>query len=316
MEVEEFEFFNLTVFDDEIANFFANVNIGSVVHGQFIMQIDDDGDQISVPDDTTLQPTNIPLNNILYFTMPQINGRPNPLYCIVTQTTLIDLFSLYVHYTNMRSTDRLSASNEMRRYLRQTMIKTIKLSAQLAILDIINDSQKKYKMTNHPFVLPTPNQINNPQPSFQLRLPTQFRLQSSTPSNVNNVQAIDQILSYVPILIQAIDNPIILANTSININGSELFNPNYFYHNFLYLIFAAKVKDLTKQELNSLQEPVRLVYENILPFSNNYISSVLQYQQDMTALAEAYKNKVRIEKARARVEERRRLRAQAAANNL
>ena len=126
-----------TSFDDEICQFFSVCDLGPAINGQFITNTQ--GKQI--PDLTTLESNHdIPLNDCLYFTIPD----NNPLYGIINSGSLIPLFALHAYYANMGvlgDVTRLSASADMRKYLKQTLIKAIKKSAQDIIRSNINNVQ-------------------------------------------------------------------------------------------------------------------------------------------------------------------------------
>jgi hypothetical protein len=124
-----------TLFDDEICQFFSVCDMGSAISGQFV--INQRGS--SVPVLATLEPSDIPLSDCLYFTN---SDNDNLLYGINKQGTLTPLFSLHAYYANMQipnDNTHLSASADMRKYLKQTLIKAIKYSAQKIITLNINN---------------------------------------------------------------------------------------------------------------------------------------------------------------------------------
>jgi hypothetical protein len=271
----------LALFTDEMANFFSIANIGLAINGRFDLR---NGKEIL--DNTSLVPSQIPLNDCLFFTKPQ----NNPLYGILSAASMTPLFVLHAYYSNMQypqDATRLSASNEMRMYLRETLIETIKYRAQQTIQNIITQTQPTYQIMN---------------------------LQTGQPQNVNNINAIDYVLNIIPTLIQSIDNPSIV-NRRITVGENELFNPNYFVSaDFPTVIIVARVKILTREDLRLLQEQTYQVYKDIIPFNydvdfgvlfnqtenNDYVQVVLKYQLNMIALARSYKNKQRV------IEQRRR----------
>src|SRR5437588_8101588 len=129
---------HLCMFSLELTNFFANANIGNVIVGSLLREPTPHGRNVA--DTDTLKRTNIPLNKSLSFTQEN-----DPLYRIVDTYTLIALFNIHAHYTQMRHPGgfRLSASKEMRQYLRQTIIDTIDRD--------VNNVLKYYK--DDPFVV-------------------------------------------------------------------------------------------------------------------------------------------------------------------
>lgn len=275
-------FLGPTLFDENIGKFFAIANIGPIITGEFIL---DNQGRRARPNTATLRPTDTPLNQSLYFTMPEIDGQPNPLYCITSPGSLTPLFSLHAYYTKMQNPGdptRLSASDTMRLYFREIIIEIIKRDAQAVIA-----------------------------------------------RGINSVQLIDQVLNVVPILIQSIDDPSVAIYDKIEfefvdqngqIDRDEIFNPCYFlYAHFAKIISASKLKSLTNEDLRILQEPTRLVYENVIPFGFNtsfgdvfvlvengdYVSVILDSQFPRITLARAYKNKMQTEEQRRRRVEQR-----------
>lgn len=110
----------LTLFNHEIVNFFTHANIGPLVTGIFKDK--------ELPDIYSLRSTQERLNDSLIFIKPEINNQSNLHYHITNESSLTHLFILHTYYTKMQythDTTRLSASKEMRQYLRQTMIKVI-----------------------------------------------------------------------------------------------------------------------------------------------------------------------------------------------
>lgn len=119
-------FLTPAVFNQEIVSFFTDAEVGPLVEGSFIMQgTGHDGDTTfkSVPDVNSLRITNRQLNQALSFTQPT-----HPSYRVISPGSLIPLFALHAYYEDMKHVDdktRLSASSDMRRYLRRTMIEVI-----------------------------------------------------------------------------------------------------------------------------------------------------------------------------------------------
>ncbi len=116
-----------TLFNQEIVDFFTHANIGSLVDGTF-------KEDSNKPDVNSLQSTQQRLNDSLIFTKSEIDGQPNLHYRIVNAGSLTPLFALHTHYSQMQHADdktRLSASQDMRKYLRQTMIKVIENDCSL-----------------------------------------------------------------------------------------------------------------------------------------------------------------------------------------
>ena len=138
-------FLTPTIFNQEIISFFADANIGPLVKGSFIEEkIEFDGQTQfkTVPDFDSLYSVGKLLNEALDFTRPE-----DPSYGIIAPGSLTPLFALHAHYANMRhvsSHTHLSASIEMRKHLRETMIKVIeKDSAEYnlrqQLIDCIDD---------------------------------------------------------------------------------------------------------------------------------------------------------------------------------
>jgi hypothetical protein len=113
-------FLTPTIFNKEIIDFFTYADIGPLVTGSF--------DENEEPNISTLKSTDTRLNDILKFTKSVIDDQINGKYGIIIPGSLAPLFSLHAHYAGMKHIDdntRLSASPDMRKYLRQTMIKVI-----------------------------------------------------------------------------------------------------------------------------------------------------------------------------------------------
>lgn len=106
------------VFNQEIISFFAVSNIGTIISNGF-------------------HPSLYPLNDALIFTCPGTEMEANIVYRKVSQRHMIKLFCIHSHYTNMRHQNGLylSASLQMRQFLRQTMINTIQSTASKLIND-------------------------------------------------------------------------------------------------------------------------------------------------------------------------------------
>jgi hypothetical protein len=108
-------FLNPCVFNQEIIDFFTHANIGPLIEGDF----QDNGKPIV----DSLQTSQRRLNDGLNFIKPD-----HPNYGITIPGSLTPLFALHARHAKMQQFPygaRLSASNEMRKYLRQTMIKVI-----------------------------------------------------------------------------------------------------------------------------------------------------------------------------------------------
>jgi hypothetical protein len=118
-------------FTQEIVDFFAKANIGPYVRGTF--QANESGKM--EPDPNSLEVTDQVLNIYLYFTQPIINGKNNPLYGVTSHGILNPLFALHVYYTQQQDPDNrqhLTATDQMRRMLSQTMTLTIQKDIQKA----------------------------------------------------------------------------------------------------------------------------------------------------------------------------------------
>lgn len=122
------------LFNQEITDFFTHANISLLINenGHEEPRIK------SVPD-------------VLTFTQPE-----DPSYRRVAPGSLTPLFALHAHYTEMGHTDnetRLSASLDMRKYLRQTMIEVIEKDVtrvlegvhpdNLEIIQEVNETKQK-----------------------------------------------------------------------------------------------------------------------------------------------------------------------------
>ena len=108
------------LFDNELVDFFAQANLGPLIEGRFITRTSIVGDMMNDPDVNSLRPINQPLNTALFFSQPFIFGERNPLYGVISPSTLTALFALHAHYAGMDNPNkptRLSASPEMRRFL-------------------------------------------------------------------------------------------------------------------------------------------------------------------------------------------------------
>lgn len=126
-------FLTPTLFNQEIVDFFTHANIGPLINGQFVEKTDKTGNTKNIPDINSLQVTQQKLNDVLNFTKPE-----DPDYRIYVPGSLTPLFVLHAHYTDMQHANdktRLSASQEMRQYLRQTMIKVIEKDANEILMD-------------------------------------------------------------------------------------------------------------------------------------------------------------------------------------
>lgn len=117
------------LFVQEIVDFFGRADIGPIVQGNFVEKTDKSGNRKIAPDVKSLKAVPYSrLNDVLYFTKPQINGKPNPLYGIISPGTLTPLFALHAYNSGMQNAldaTRLSASQEMRLHLRNVMKTTI-----------------------------------------------------------------------------------------------------------------------------------------------------------------------------------------------
>lgn len=183
-------------FNDEITQFFAYANIGNLIIGK-------------------LEPTTIPLNEILLFTKPQINGFQNPLYGILSPNLLVKLFILHSSYTRMQvqNLKYLSASIQMRQYLRQLMINVIN-NDTAGIIQISNNDQNV--------------------------------LQQVISANAQLIEMIDHPEINAP------NAGVIIKGGAI---VGELFNPNHFVRQQFYKLIAAGVlTDVTDQTIPLVRE--------------------------------------------------------------
>lgn len=111
------------IFDDEIVNFFRVAQIGPEVGATPTV---DPATGKTIPVKSSLQVKQGRLNDVLYFTQEGEGGQRNPLYKIFTQGTFISLFALHAYYAGgQRHGGHYSATQEMRQYLRQTIIRAI-----------------------------------------------------------------------------------------------------------------------------------------------------------------------------------------------
>ena len=121
-----------TLFNDEIVEFFTYADIGPLVL-------------------SNSQVTQEKLNDSLIFINPE-----SPYYRLIGTGSLVPLFALHAHYSEMRHSEdktKLSASQDMRKYLRQTMIKAVNkdfdrvlenvMSGNIEVVDEINESRQK-----------------------------------------------------------------------------------------------------------------------------------------------------------------------------
>jgi hypothetical protein len=296
-------------FSADIVQFFATATIGPIVGGNFVMKTDKGGNRKMVPESKSLQvQQNTRLNQVLYFTQPQINNQANPLYGIISPGTLTPLFALHAYYArnpteerqglqNRDDATRLTASNEMRQGLGTVMQRTI--ATDVATLS------DKY---------------------------------------ANNQAVLQQLQQVQQQLIRAIGDPNLNINSRFPTgqrrpNGEEeydeIFNPNFFlYAHFSKLISNGKAPvlplgqqpqqgqqyALTEADLNQIRQQIPAVYgtnvggitasafqtiqvaaqqshpESVPAFEH----AVLSAQQNFVALARAYKNQVQGAAQRAR----------------
>lgn len=221
-------FLTPALFNQEIANFFAKANIGPLVTGSFVER-ERYGITRMIPDVESLEVSEQKLNDVLDFTKPEINGETNPSYRIFASGSLTPLFALHAYYGKMQHADtatRLSASQEMRQYLRQTMIDTIEEDAD-RILQFHTGDQLIIRQVN-----------------------------VAKPILINNIDNPDNV---VPKLGQ------ILSEDGETLIGS-IFDPNYFlYAHFSRLIMAGKVSSLNSEvDLTEQQDSIALsrAYKN------------------------------------------------------
>jgi hypothetical protein len=108
----------------EIIDFFSQVALGPIVQGDF-----EEKKGKMVPIKSTLVTVEgSSLNDVLYFTQPEINGQANPLYGVIRPGILTPLYALHAYNTGMPvefATKRLSASQQMRDILGDVMRRTI-----------------------------------------------------------------------------------------------------------------------------------------------------------------------------------------------
>lgn len=117
-------------FNQEITSFFSQAELGPIVTSDVdiltLSGSDSRRGKINVSQVNELPNTR--LNDLLYFTMPQINGQDNPLYGVLSSAIFTPLFAIHAFYARMPvagEASRLSASTAMRRYLRGSMVSTI-----------------------------------------------------------------------------------------------------------------------------------------------------------------------------------------------
>ncbi len=119
-------FFTPTLYDDELTAFFAKVDLGPVVEGQFVANCQKYSLDKFVPDPSSLKVTNRPLTSALFFNQALIEGRPNPLYRVASHPIMRKLFSLYAYKVKIFQDGMLQAPPQMRALLPQTIVKVTK----------------------------------------------------------------------------------------------------------------------------------------------------------------------------------------------
>jgi hypothetical protein len=273
----------------ELANFFAQADVGNIVNGQF--KTNKKGK--SVPDEKTLQEVNQRLNTVLYFTQPALNGTiQNPLYRIATSGMLTPLFSLHLSSVHKRPEDKdagLVATPLMRQMLRTIMVKAIQ-----------ND-----------FNVIATAYAGNPAVVQQAQATAQLFTDAITNPSLANV-ARDQT-GKVILTKDALgkEHP-----TFVGVNGPvtyvidagksksktvTLFNPNSFPFAHISKLISAAKEPLDKASqanlLTAHNEQVRAIYGSLAQyvpsFNTTPSKAVLEYQSSQIALALGHKNALR-----------------------
>lgn len=264
-----FGFLAPNVFNEEITNFFSRANIGPRVEGQFVTKTDTNGLQKLVPDARNLHPTQERLNDSLYFTKRDVNHIQNPLNRITTTGSLPPLFALHAYYAGLQvphDHNHLSASQEMRRDLKETMTQVILRDAN-NVLDEYNGNMYIVDQVNK-VAGRMINNIDHPE---------------NTDPNAGNIYD-DEGSSEV---------------------SHRIFNPNHFiYAEFSKIILVAKVGPLPEAQIAALNPRIREVYSTFEPFKSlfalateggtpvNYLLLVNTRQHNIVSLARTYKNQI------------------------
>ena len=259
-------------FSQEIVNFFYNAVVGQIVRGNFAIK-EKTGKMVPVVDASLQLLPGTDLRTLLWFIQPQINGRENPLYGIISPGTLTPLFALHAAYSGMQDRQdprRLIASDTMRQYLGTIMERTIR-----------NDSQKlRDKLAGNPGLA---QQVSAVEPQLI--------------AAINDRNA--------PVGNHTFATGEFKDGKAVTV---ELFNPNSFlYAHFSKLISNGKSGTPAFELRQGVQYPtfdrqaVAQVYgqgvEGITQASlqqagPNYENAILDAQQKDVALARAYKNAV------------------------
>jgi hypothetical protein len=158
-------------FSREIVDFFTFANIGPLIQGQYVQKemkgydYDNDEKRImtkSIPDVETLAPTEDRLNDILDFIDTSI----------LNPGSLTSLFALHAYYDKLQHSDdktRLSASKDMRKYLRQIMIEIINRDADKLLNECPEEENERIEKARQFMVdcIDQPENINPDLGKFQ-----------------------------------------------------------------------------------------------------------------------------------------------------
>lgn len=114
----------LVRFKPNLAQFFAEANLGPYVESKVADPFDESGKKVKKEVDLVEKEET--LNDMLYFCREKIGNKTNPLYAFAYTGIINALFSLHAYYSGMQKNGRLSASDEMRKYLAEEMEQAIR----------------------------------------------------------------------------------------------------------------------------------------------------------------------------------------------
>ena len=220
--------------NEQFLEFFRKVFLGPMVAGFFHREISPTihhRKRVPSIDHHSITSLSGSLSDLLYFVHPVIYGEPNPLYGLIEESLIINLFSLHAKRTGMKDMfyhSQYSASTEMRTYLGKFMWATID------------------------------RQINHEINSFEM-------------SDPGFEDIFEKLTKTRDQLGKAIRNPDYQVQFEKDVDEKKFFNPNQFLNvGIIELIKTARVGTrLKNDELNSLRPEVARIYTH-LPESNSY----------------------------------------------
>jgi hypothetical protein len=271
-------------FVQEIVNFFAQADVGPIVRGNFVEKTDKAGNRKMVPDSKSLNMVpNTRLNSVLYFTQLQINGQQNPLYGIISPGTLTPLFALHAYHSQMQNAQdatRLSASQDMRRYLRRVMEVTIQNDVSTISDKYRNDPavQQQVQQIGQQLLAAIDNPaavVNSKIGDDEIFNPNNF-LYAHFSKLISNGKAQDD----------SVNNPETRDTAMVSIRQA------------IPGVYGSGVAGITLQTFQQINEAYQQQVDNArrtgatIPAGPAYEHAVLLAQQKYVALARAYKNQV------------------------